>query len=195
MDVEAVLVGEQTPTERISGSRQLQDPFDELYKGGLVMEPAFDIYLWADMVLYSTRYSQLARTYARNVAGQGWKIMSTIQLDKKTPESLKREVRREVELLKDFYGHPHMRVQSKLFVEESLPEILVKMWIDHDTIGNGYLEVQRDMKGSPNGLWHLPGITMRLRSDLQGFVQRSLGQNDYVYFKRYGDPRIMDCRS
>lgn len=195
MDVEVVLPGVQTPTDQVSSPRQLDDPFDQLYKGGIAMEPDFDIYCWADMVLHSTRYAQLARTYARNVAGQGWRIVPTIEVTKKTDEKLKVKVAQEVETLKRFYGRPQNRLQSHLFLEESLSEILIKTWIDHDTVGNGYLEVARDLQGIPRGLWHVPGVTVRLLSNLEGYVQISKGQNKHVYFKRYGDPRIMDNRT
>ena len=193
MSVEAHLIRGAAPhTRGAVKSKQLRDPFTELYARNIAMEPPFDPELWARLTTISTRLTQLIRVYARNVAGQGWKIVPAIEVSMKTSPKLKEQVDKDMLTLKEFYGHPHTAQQSRLWEEESFSELLYKMVADREAIGNGYLEVSRDIDGTPAGIWHIPGTTVRIKSDLQGYVQYSVGRSQYVFFKAFGDPRIMD---
>jgi len=189
------LGGMDSPTGKVIRSKQLRDPFTELYREGIVMEPPFDPDLWAELVLISTRYNQLLRVYARNTAGLGWKVVPTVEISRNSSEELKKQVATDIEILKKFYGYPHTAEQSRVWMEESFSELLFKMAVDREAIGNGYLEVSKNLQGKPAGVWHIPGSTVRLRADLEGFVQYSAGHSEFVYFKNFGDPRIMDSRS
>jgi len=181
-------------SDAAKSSKQIKDPFQRLYDDGLALLPPCDPDTWASLMSVSTRYGSLVRTYARNVAGQGWRIVPTVELSRKTPEDLKQIVETDIRKCQDFYGHPHSAKQSKRFQEESFSELLVKQEMDRQATGNGYLETARGLNGFPGGLWHVPGTTMRLLSNLEGFVQYSAGHTEWVYFKNFGDPRIMDWR-
>ena len=48
-------------------------------------------------------------------------------------------------------------------------------------MGNGYIEISRDIKGKPNGVFHIPGHTIRALRTRHGYIQERNGTK--VYFK------------
>lgn len=75
--------------------------------------------------------------------------------------------------------------------EDTFTEILIKVWRDYETMGNGYLEVGRKKDGSIGYLGHIPAQTMRVRRKRDGFVQMTGFK--VQYFANY-DPKNKEGR-
>lgn len=172
---------------------QLTDPFQEMYKSHIALEPLFDPEVWATAMTISARYSQLVRVYARNVAGLGFKIVPTTEIQDGMDPKLRTKIETDVAKLTKLYSKPHTACEQTRFQVESFPELFTKMVMDREATGNGYLEVARGaLTKEPEAIWHIPATTMRIRNDLDGYIQYSQRfMNQYVYFKNFGDPRIM----
>ncbi len=72
-------------------------------------------------------------------------------------------------------------------------EILENVLTDFEALGNGYFEVVRNGFGTgrPTGIYHIPGVTMRVRKDKKGLIQQR--DNKTVYFRNFGsDPQDPD---
>lgn len=68
--------------------------------------------------------------------------------------------------------------------EDSFTTTMAKVYTDLQSIGNGYLEIGRTVKGEIGYIGHIPATTMRVRRLRDGFVQ-VIG-NKVVYFRNFG---------
>lgn len=68
---------------------------------------------------------------------------------------------------------------------KTFTELMYAVKYDEETVGNGYIEVSRNRRGEIDGLYHLPGQTIRVRRDKAGYVQER--GNTKVPFYRFGD--------
>lgn len=69
--------------------------------------------------------------------------------------------------------------------EDTFQEILIKVWTDYETTGNGYLEIARsETTGKIGYIGHVPAATIRLRRRRDGFVQ--IISNKAVFFRNFG---------
>lgn len=66
-------------------------------------------------------------------------------------------------------------------------EIMRKVGKDYETMGNGYIEVGRDVQGRIKYLGHIPAKYVRVRRSRDGFVQ--MFGNRVVFFRNYGDTK------
>lgn len=69
--------------------------------------------------------------------------------------------------------------------EDEFMEILEKIVIDYEVMGNAYLEIGRTAAGSIGYIGHVPAKTIRVRRKRDGFVQ--FASDVPVFFRRYGD--------
>jgi PBSX family phage portal protein len=74
--------------------------------------------------------------------------------------------------------------------DDSLEEILRKVYTDLEVTGNAYLEVGRTSNGDIGYVGHIPATTMRIRRHRDGFVQ--VVYNRYTYFRNFGDTTTQD---
>lgn len=63
-------------------------------------------------------------------------------------------------------------------------EIMVNVWTDVESMGNGYLEVGRNRKGEIKYIGHVPAQTIRVRASRDGYIQ--MVSNKHVFFHNYG---------
>jgi PBSX family phage portal protein len=73
---------------------------------------------------------------------------------------------------------------------EDLTMMLEKVFIDFEGCGCGYMEVTRNKDDKVNGLYHINATTMRWSKDKTKLIQK-VGTK-YVYFKIFGDDRILN---
>lgn len=76
--------------------------------------------------------------------------------------------------------HPH----------DEFMETLSKFFLDYEVMGNGYLEIGRDLNGLIRYVGHIPAETVRVRAKRDGFIQ-ILG-NKAVFFRNFGDQKTSD---
>lgn len=64
-------------------------------------------------------------------------------------------------------------------------ETLLKVYIDYEVTGNGYLEIGRTNTGQIGYVGHIPSPQIRIRKERDGFVQILF--NKAVFFRNFGD--------
>lgn len=149
-------------------SKQLE----ELIAGEIV-EPPYDPLLWAGLMETNTRLCKSIRTYARNTVGLGWNIIPKKTITKNTSKEEKNQILEEKAKLEEFFENCNPLLPFE--------EICYRAKVDEESMGNGYIEISRDIKGLPNGIFHIPGHTVRALYNKKGYVQIRNGSK--VYFK------------
>lgn len=74
--------------------------------------------------------------------------------------------------------------------EETFQETLIKVWTDVLSIGNGYMEVGRDMEGKIGYMGHIPAPLVRVRRKRDGYVQYA--HHKAVFFRNFQDQVTSD---
>jgi len=71
--------------------------------------------------------------------------------------------------------------------DDTFTDTLKKVWVDYESVGNGYLEIGRITTGPRKGdigyIGHIPATTVRVRRKKDGFVQ--IVNQNVVYFHNY----------
>lgn len=188
--VQALLI---TPVDAPTGSAQVEDEFEQDYLERKAVKPPHNMKACVTALDFSPRLAKLIRTMARNTVGLGWYIdLAGLERD---PDGIliAPEVRKEIDTITKFFmfANPEM----------SFTELMERVIIDKETTGNGYIEVVRAMGrggrgGVPVALYHVPALSIRVLPHGQGFVQvRESYQTinpKKVFFKRFGDTRVMN---
>lgn len=153
------------------------------------------------MVQHSTILPQCIRAYKNNIAGFGIHVCYMDDMEENE------ESRQEWDMLK--------RVLDLLSIEEDTKEVFEKVIEARETYGIAYLEVIRNMEGFPAEIifiedtpsvemtypvepyvditYSYHGKDMARKKKFRKFRQQIGGKT--VYFKEFGDPRVMDKRS
>lgn len=74
--------------------------------------------------------------------------------------------------------------------EDDFNEILLKVWLDVEATGNGYIEIGRQLNGDIGYMGHIPAATMRVRKWRDGFIQ--IVQDKLTFFRNFGDRTTPD---
>lgn len=186
-----------------------KDDFEGLY-GADVLEPPYNLTELKLMGEYSSILQQCIDAYKTNIVGFG--IESEYKLDINSDEvegSIKEQAEKENTRLGEFVRY--------LNLDES-PELILGYVIDdREKTGNGYIEIIRDGKGLPVGIEYVDAQHMRvckktvpeeveykiLENGVEKKVKRwkrfrryvQMIDQEKVYFKEYGDPRVMNLRT
>jgi PBSX family phage portal protein len=192
-------------------SQAITDPFKDNYAatGGnaQVIEPPYNLAALSRIPRENSMLRQCIDAMVTNVEGHGWRLEYVgPEGGEDTPAAL--QERADLERLL-YYPNP----------DHNLTEMRERFRRDFETLGNAYLEVSRDAAGRVNMMAHIPGETMRLcwkdpkkvkvkmtvilpggkvevrhfNRKFRVFVQR-VG-NQTVYFKEFGDPRVIDPKT
>ena len=135
-----------------------------LYRQGIVAPP-LDLAKMARLVDENTWHGKSVRMKARDTVGHGWYLEAEFNEEEEgEPEGAKQEY----ELLWEFFE------KANVVEGESLQDLLEKVLIDYDAVGNAYIEIIREDKasGPPVALAHIPGQTMFIHQDKLRFVQK-----------------------
>jgi PBSX family phage portal protein len=121
-----------------------------------------------------------------NIVGLGYRLVETTKT-KRTLEKLDgnekklKSVRQALNLHRD-----ELMDQIEEFNDEdSFTETLIKVWLDYEVTGNGYIEIGRKRDGTIGYVGHIPAITMRVRRQHDGYVQ--ISGNKAQFFAPFGD--------
>ena len=164
--------------------KQIESKQAPEYLGGEFIEPLYDPLFWAGLMEINTRLNKSIRTYARNTVGLGWSIVPKKPITKLTTEEEKIKIAEEKLILESFFENCNPLLPFE--------EICYRSKVDEESMGNGYVEISRDMKGKPNGVFHVPGHTVRALRTRQGFIQERNGTK--VYFKIFNGDFDMNSR-
>lgn len=173
--VKAQVVG----TDGRGVSRQLPDsPWHEAYARGEVVEPPYDLEALA--ALYETNSTHKACVDAKtiNIVGLGYRFVP-VGGDREADSG-------NLALLQHLFDNCNP--------EMTFTEVLRAVWTDVECLGNGYLELTRNSRGQIDGMYHVPGTTVRVLADRSGFVQVRDGRKR-VFRNVGGEPVAVGDRS
>lgn len=161
---------------RAGQSQQLpESPWLAAYAAGEAIEPPYDLDALAQ--LYETNPTHKACVDAKvtNCVGLGYRFVPV-------PEDRASANPDNLALLQHLWANCNP--------DQTFTEIMRQVWTDVECLGNGYLEFTRNSCGEIDGFYHVPGTTVRLRSDGQGFVQ--IRETEKRYFRPLGGPEELD---
>jgi PBSX family phage portal protein len=168
-----ILGADTEPLDAAGRSTQVpEDSWD--YGRTLAKEPPYNPDALAQFLEMNTYHMRCCKTKAIVTAGLGYHFVAAEGVEKPDPANK--------EVLRRFFSFPNE--------EMTWGEILENVLTDFEALGNGYFEVVRNRfgDGPPRAIYHIPAVTMRVRRDKKGFVQRRGGR--MVYFRPFGtDPR------
>jgi len=175
--VKATILGENEDGVDAAGrSTQLPEDTWDYDKTG-AKEPPYGLEALALFLEISTWHYRAVKSKAISTAGLGYEFVVPEGVDKPDEENKRR--------LKNFFDHPNS--------EQTWGEILENVLTDFEALGNGYFEIVRNRLGSgpPKEIYHVPAVTMRVRKDKKGFIQKRNAK--MVYFRNFGsDPAHRD---
>lgn len=191
--------GQQLPIEKAETSVQLTT--QEVYNAGDWLTPPNDLRGLRNLVKHSTIIPQCIRAYKNNIAGFGIGVRYIEDVEE-TPE-MAAEFQRAKEII------------ELLTIEQDTKEVFENIVEARETYGIAYLEVIRDMannvvqidfiKDTPSiqktkplnpyisTTYYHHGEQIERKKRYCKYKQEIGG--DTVYFKEFGDPRIMDNRN
>jgi PBSX family phage portal protein len=173
--------GARVVKAQASESQQLaEDPFNYSEGEGGLVRPPYDLDQLAEMLEGNTLHARACRQKATDVAGRGFTLRSTAD-DGEVPDATKA-------LWAAFVAE----VENDERGDESFKERIEMAAQDFESVGWGVLEVSRRADGVLDGLWHVPGHTMRAHKDGKRFAQKRSGK--LVWFKRFGLDGTVDRR-
>jgi PBSX family phage portal protein len=168
------------------------DPLDLTgYSLFQIVQPPYNVLYLAQLYDLSPFHHAAVDAKVSNTVGLGYKFEETqkvldkledVSEDEESQNRLRRKISRAKVLLRD-------KLES-LNSDDSLEEVLTKVYKDLEVTGNAYLEVGRTSAGDIGYIGHIPAITMRIRRHRDGFVQ--VVYNRYTYFRNFGDKTTQD---
>lgn len=187
-----------------------EDEFHGLYEDGAVLEPLYSPESLTRLSESSDILQQCIDAYKTNIVGFGVDFDYDIDADKAKSEA-KATLDKEWSRYENFFKYCNF--------DESFTSIMKKVIEDKERIGWGTLEILENMAGEPAGLEHIPAHKVRLckrerkamavptiildddgnpiqitiMKKFRKFVQ--IVDNEKVFFKEFGDPRTLNCRT
>lgn len=156
-------------------SQQLpEDPFayPDAGMSGLV-RPLYDLAQMSGMLETNTLHSRCVKQKALDVLGRGMELRALEDGD--PPQA-------SLDAWSTFLEGVEENDER---AEESLGERLTMAAQDFESVGWAVIEFSRNRQtGLVDGVWHVPGSTVRAHSDGRRFAQLRNGK--YVWFKRFG---------
>lgn len=187
-----------------------EDEFHGLYDDGAILEPLYNPESLTRLSENSDVLQQCVDAYKTNIVGFGVDFSYDIDVDKEDSE-VKNCLDKEWSRYENFFKYCNL--------DESFTSIMKKVIDDKERIGWGTLELIEDYKGGPAGLEHIPAHKVRLckrekraiavktiiqdenGEDLEITIMKrfrkfvQIVDNEKVYFKEFGDPRVLNCRT
>lgn len=172
-----------------TGTKQLEgkDVLTAYDAFGVVMPPHNLDYL-AKLYIMSSPHKAAVDAKTANIVGLGYKFVES-RKTKRTLEDNADNVKKKQKLIRALEIHKDDLLDQieSYNQEDGFIEILIKVWKDYETTGNGYLEIGRKRDGSIGYIGHIPSTTMRVRRKRDGFVQVSA--NKVQFFRNFGDTK------
>ncbi len=183
-----------------------EDPFVGLYGSNRLIQPPYSFSKLYNIFEESDILQPCVDAMVQNVDGFGYQMLFSGD-DVEQRESS--EAQRELQFCEDFFDHVNER-QSFIALRKEMRQ-------DYEVLGNGALEVVRNLRGEIAMLYHLPFKSIRLTEvgsrpvKVEVSIRRG-GRDQQVqllkyfrkyaqvtaagkvrWFKEYGDPRTLDA--
>jgi len=196
----------------VQATRQL-DPFADYYGDShRILNPRFNPFSLASLTEASDVLGRAIEAMANNIDGFGWELQPAEWVDEAQMTS--KEALAEKSLLTRLFNYPNDKLQNLVGLRHD-------MRVDRESIGCGYWEIVRNRVAEIAEIHLLPAVTMRLVKkdtdfteydefirDEAGiyeaitrkrrfgyYAQISTAGDKPVYFKEFGDPRIIDYQT
>jgi PBSX family phage portal protein len=191
--------------------KMAEDPFSGSYGDG-ILEPPYNIEFLAHLMDHSNILFQCVEAMETNIDAFGFTLKPVGQADPENDGIYAAEVEAEKQRVYNFFAYCNPNIPYTQLRRRTRRDI--------ESTGNGYWEIIRDAAGQISWIEHIESHTMRLikldaeytpikvkirddetnvykeedyRKQFRRFVQIRNGTK--VYFKEYGDPRIIDSRT
>ena len=188
--------------QAVDAYRSYQFPTARAKKTGPngLVNPPLDLVQLAEFYNESTWHRNAVRVKARDLVGHGWTLEPEFSEGGEPPGATT-----EKEQLDTFFwnggvdGFSQVEgIEEPIPLYSSLSEVLERVLIDLDTIGNGYLAVIRDDRASGVPIWfaHVQGSRVRIHKDRVRFRWEEVREQKH-WFKRFGldvDVHVKDGR-
>lgn len=157
-----------------------------------VITPPYNLDYLAALYEKSDAHAAACNAKAYNIVGLGYDFIESDAIgtaldraadDEDKLNSIRRRLARGKIQLQDWLDSCNK--------EDEFSETLIKVWIDYETTGNGYLEIGRTTQGDIRYIGHIPATTMRVRKDRDGFVQIA-SDSSAAFFRNFGDQKTSD---
>lgn len=192
-------------------SRALEeDEFHSYYAEGEIIEPLYNPELLTRLPEDSDILQQCIDAYKTNIVGFGTTFNYDVDYDKEE-KNKQAELDQQWTVYENFFKYCSF--------DESFTTIMEKVIEDRERIGWGVIEIIPDNSGKPAGIEHIPAHKVRMcKKDkvvtpvqittldengqqveitvmkrFRKYVQIINGKR--VYFKEFGDPRKMNCKT
>ncbi|QIB26088.1 phage portal protein [Caloranaerobacter azorensis] len=164
--------------------------------------PPYSLRALKDFVNHSTILPQCIRSYKNNIAGFGLEVKYKDDYNEETPEMI-----REFEKAEE--------IRDLLNIDMDTKEVFEKLIESRETYGIGYLEIIRSLDGqviqidfiedtetifktpaldpAQDYTYFYKGKEIKHKKKFRKYKQVKAGKT--IYFKEFGDPRIMDKRT
>ena len=179
--------------EAVAAYRSYQFPAGrerKIDRSGLV-NPPLDLDRLAEFYNESTWHRNAVRVKARDMVGHGWTLEREFEEGADPPGSAA-----EKEVLDSFFWNGAIEgfansddIDPPMPLYLSTSEVMERVVIDQDTIGNGYLAVIREDRAVELPRWYaqVQASKMRPHKDRVRFKWQD-GRTNYLWFKRFGAP-------
>lgn len=168
----AVQRSKVTNQGKAESSKQITDDgFD--YVADDLIKPPYTPNILTQLLAVNTEHYRCVQAKAADVVGRGFDIVERESLVPGEAKPNKSDREKILEMLSDCND------------EMTFGQILMNMWVDFESIGDGYLEIGRNATGDPSKIWHIPGPSVRIRRNSQGYVQ--LRGDKKVFFQNFGE--------
>lgn len=168
-------------------SKKIEDSTITGYSMFQVKQPPYNLDYLAK--LYEINPYNYAAINAKSVSvvGQGYDFQESPTLKEKMEDinsksALEKARKRFLRLKREM--HEWLDTVTE---PESFSEVLLKVYTDFETTGNGYIEIGRNVNGTIGFIGHIPSTTVRVRAKRDGFVQ--IVGKDAVFFRNFGDTK------
>lgn len=159
------------------------------YNAFEVISPPYNLHYLARLSLASPVNYAAIKAKTANIVGLGYDLVESPvtkrKFDNASDDQAKlKNMRKGLAKSKNDL----MEFIDTLNEEDTLAEVLQKVWVDYEATGNGYIEISRIKSGPNKGqvgyIGHIPSTTIRVRKNRDGFVQ--IISDKAVFFRNFG---------
>lgn len=151
-----------------------------------VVPPPYDLNALAKLYEMNAAHNAAVTIKAMNIVGLGYDIINSPETELKIEQLQNNKTSLENFTIKlERARIKLMRQLEALNDDDEFSEIMMKVWIDVESIGNGFLEIGRNRNKTIGYIGHIPGHTIRVRAERDGFIQ--VVGNRYTFFRNFRD--------
>jgi len=150
-----------------------------------VIEPQYNLISLSKIYELSAPNYAAINAKAANIVGLGYNLVPSPEVMMKMEDATDQS---ELDKIRKNISRAKTRVIDWLETrndDDTLTTTLMKVYIDVESTGNGYIEIGRKSNGEIGYIGHIPSATMRVRRTRDGFVQIVSGKA--VFFRNFQD--------